>query len=137
MPVRRPRVRASPDALAPRLSAAALVALAVRRRRGVRALVMVMVITGIIMDTDAQFHLLTMLGSAGYDSTTIWAQVVATTVAYAWFPESTGQRALQFISTVLLCLFLAGRSAAGSSPSWRSEPVLAHRSGRLAREACS
>jgi len=84
-----------------------LVALAVRRRRGVRALVVVMVITGIVMDTDAQFHLLTMLGSAGYDSTTIWAQVVATTVAYAWFPESTGQRALQLVSTVLLCLFLA------------------------------
>lgn len=84
-----------------------LIALAVRRRRGVRALVVVMVIAGIIMDTDAQFHLLTALGSAGYDSTTIWAQVVATTLAYVWFPESTGQRAVQLIATVLFCLLLA------------------------------
>jgi len=83
-----------------------LVALAVRRRRGVRALVVVMVITGIIMDTDAQFHLLTMLGSAGYDSTTIWAQVVATTLAYVWFPDSRGLRVVQFSGSVLLCLLL-------------------------------
>ena len=84
-----------------------LIALAVRRRRGVRALVVAMVIAGVVMDTDAQFHLLTMLGSAGYDSTTIWAQVVATTLAYVWFPESTGQRALQFSATVLFCMLLA------------------------------
>jgi hypothetical protein len=84
-----------------------LVALGVRRRRGVRALIVVMVIAGVVVDTDAQFHLLTALGSAGYDSTTIWAQVVATTLAYVWFPDSRGLRVVQFIATVLLCLLLA------------------------------
>jgi hypothetical protein len=83
-----------------------LVALGVRRRRGVRALVIVMVIAGALIDSDAQFHFLTMLGTAGYDSTTIWAQVAATTVAYIWFPDSRGLRFVQFSGTVLLCLFL-------------------------------
>lgn len=83
-----------------------LVALGVRRRRGVRALVIVMVIAGAVIDSDAQFHFLTVLGTAGYDSTTIWAQVVATTLAYIWFPDSRGQRVVQFSATVVLCLFL-------------------------------
>ena len=84
-----------------------LVALGIRRRRGVRALIVVMVIAGVVVDSDAQFHLLTALGSAGYDSTTIWAQVGATTLAYIWFPDSRGLRVVQFIATVLLCLLLA------------------------------
>src|SRR4029077_104527 len=41
-----------------------LVALGVRRRRGVRALIVVMVIAGVVVDTDAQFHFLTALGTA-------------------------------------------------------------------------
>ena len=83
-----------------------LVALAVRRRRGVRALVIAMVIAGVLIDSDAQFHFLSMLGTAGYDSTTIWTQVVATTLAYIWFPDSRGLRVAQFSGTVVFCLFL-------------------------------
>jgi hypothetical protein len=84
-----------------------LVAAAVRQRRGVRALVIAMVIAGALVDSDAQFHFLTMLGTAGYDSTTIWAQVVATTLAYLSFPDSRGLRIVQFSGTVLLCLLLS------------------------------
>src|SRR5437867_12438844 len=84
-----------------------LVALAVRKRRGVRALVVVMVIAAIVVDSDAQFHLLTALGSAGYDSKTIWTEAAATTLAYVWFPESSGQRLLQLLATVMLCLLIA------------------------------
>jgi hypothetical protein len=84
-----------------------LVALGVRRRRGVGALIVVMVIAGVVVDSDAQFHFLTALGTAGLNSTTIWAETVATTVAYMWFPDSRGVRVAQFIATVLLCLLLA------------------------------
>jgi hypothetical protein len=84
-----------------------LVALGVRLRRGVRALVVVMVIAGVVVDSDAQWHWLTALGTAGYDSTTIWAETAATTVAYVWFPPTLGLRVVQFGAAVLLCLFLA------------------------------
>ncbi|SRR6266581_2471033 len=84
-----------------------LLALAVRRRRGVRAVVVAMFIAAIVVDSDAQFHLLTALGSAGYDSKTIWTEAVATTLAYVWFPESTGWRFLQLLATVMLCLLIA------------------------------
>jgi peptidoglycan/LPS O-acetylase OafA/YrhL len=84
-----------------------LVAFLVRRRRGVRALVVVMIVAAIVTDSDAQFHILTALGSAGYDSKTIWVEATGTTLAYLWFPESSGQRLLQFVGTVLLCLFIA------------------------------
>ena len=74
-----------------------LVALGVRRRRGVRALIVVMVIAGVVVDTDAQFHFLTALGTAHYDSTTIWSETAATTLAYIWFPDSRSLRAVQFL----------------------------------------
>ena len=84
-----------------------LAALGIRRRRGVRALIVVMVIAGVVVDTDAQFHLFTALGSAGYDSTTIWAQVVVTTLGYIWLPDSRGLRFAQFSATALFCLLLS------------------------------
>lgn len=84
-----------------------LVALGVRMRRGVRALIVAMLIAGVVVDSDAQWHWLTALGSAGYDSTTIWAETVATTLAYIWFPDAISMRVVQFIATVMLCLLLA------------------------------
>lgn len=84
-----------------------LVALGVRLRRGVRALVVVMLIAGVLVDSDAQWHWLTALGSAGYDSKTIWTETVATTLAYLWFPPSIGLRIVQFMATVMLCLLFA------------------------------
>jgi peptidoglycan/LPS O-acetylase OafA/YrhL len=84
-----------------------LVAFGVRRRRGVRALIVVMVIVGAVVDSDAQWHFLTALGTAHYDSTTTWAETVATTLAYIWFPDSRGLRAVQFVATVMLGLLLA------------------------------
>jgi hypothetical protein len=84
-----------------------LVALGVRLRRGVPVLIVVMVIAGVLVDSDAQWHWLTALGSAGYDSTTIWAETVATTLAYIWFPGTLGLRVVQFIATVMFCLLLA------------------------------
>jgi hypothetical protein len=84
-----------------------LLALGVRRRRGVRALVIAMFIGAIVVDSDAQFHFLTALGTAGYDSQTIWTEAAATTLAYVWFPDSAGQRVLQFLATMMMCLFIA------------------------------
>lgn len=84
-----------------------LVALGVRLRHGVRALIVTMLIAGMVVDTDAHWHLLTALGSMGYDSTSVWTETGVTTLAYLWFPDSRGLRALQFVATVMLCALLA------------------------------
>ncbi len=84
-----------------------LVALAVRLRHGRASLLLAMLLTGLIVDTDTRVHWLTPRGDMGYHPLGMWAVTLVTTGAYLWFPRRIGARIAQFIGTVIAAFFAA------------------------------